>query len=112
MCGMMLARSIPALRDSILEQSRRHPGAALTNFGGWHSEPGILKSCGNAGQQLTGHIHAMIEEATARLYAEFAGSRPLTNWALDRLGEYQPARRFQRGPYTSRRDLVGRVLRG
>jgi hypothetical protein len=39
----------PSLRDSILEQARRHPGEALTNYGGWHSEYGRLEFCGAAG---------------------------------------------------------------
>jgi uncharacterized protein (TIGR02466 family) len=70
------------LRDTILEHARSHAGKELTNFGGWHSEPGILKFCGSAGERLTRHMHAMIEEATSRLYAEFARPPQPMSWIL------------------------------
>jgi uncharacterized protein (TIGR02466 family) len=71
------------LRASILEHATQHPGTMLTNVGGWHSGPGMLEFCGNAGQRLIRHMHEMIEEATFRLYAEF--SRPVqpVNWLLN-----------------------------
>jgi uncharacterized protein (TIGR02466 family) len=72
----------PALRDHILEHARRHSGYQRTNVGGWHSEPGMLEFCGGVGRQLIGHIHAMVDEATRRLYAEFARPPQMLNWIL------------------------------
>jgi hypothetical protein len=40
-------------------------------MGGWHSEPGLLGFCGDAGAQLIGRMDAIVKEATLRLYAEF-----------------------------------------
>jgi uncharacterized protein (TIGR02466 family) len=72
----------PSLQQSILDHARHHPGTQQTNIGGWHSEPGRLEFCGSAGQQLIGHMRAMTEQATRRLYAQYA--RPLDpfNWTL------------------------------
>jgi uncharacterized protein (TIGR02466 family) len=70
------------LRDRILEHARRHPGKALTNIGGWHSETGILEFCGSAGERLVRHMHEMTEEATRRLYAEYYRPPEPLNWIL------------------------------
>jgi uncharacterized protein (TIGR02466 family) len=72
----------PLLRASILAEASAKPGQTLTNVGGWHSPPGQLEFCGRAGERLIGHMGDMVEEATARLYAEF--SRPVqpVNWVL------------------------------
>jgi uncharacterized protein (TIGR02466 family) len=72
----------PVLRARILEHEKRHPGTALTNYGGWHSEYGRLEFCGDAGVRLIEHVHAMIEEATRRLYASFGQPASPTNWRL------------------------------
>ncbi len=69
-----------ALRDSILAQEQRDPGKALTNYGGWHSETGMLQFCGSAGERLIRHMHEMVEEATGRLYAEFAQAPQAARW--------------------------------
>ena len=82
------------LREAVLRHEREGPGAALTNVGGWHSEPGTLGFCGPAGEQLVQRILAATDEATARLYADF--DRPparlawsLTAWAnVNRRGDY------------------------
>jgi len=71
------------LKDSILEHARRNPGRELTNVGGWHSETGRLEFCGHAGERLIGHMRDMTEEATLRLYAEFAKPRASLNWTLN-----------------------------
>ena len=71
-----------SLRQSILDHARRHPGATLTNVGGWHSEPGMLEFCADAGQMLIGHMREMIEEATLRLFTEFSRSPRPVNWVL------------------------------
>jgi uncharacterized protein (TIGR02466 family) len=72
----------PALRDAILEYARYHPGLQRTNAGGWHSEPGLLEFCGEAGMRLVRHMHTMVEEATFRLYAEFSRQPQPLNWVL------------------------------
>lgn len=70
------------LREAILGYELQHPGEALTNFGGWHSETGRLHFCGSAGERLIRHMHEMVEEATHRLYREFSQPpRPL-EWSL------------------------------
>jgi uncharacterized protein (TIGR02466 family) len=71
-----------SLRESILDHAGRHPGTDLTNYGGWHSEYGTLEFCGDAGKRLIRHMHDMVEEATSRLYAEFAQKPRPTSWAL------------------------------
>jgi len=71
-----------SLRASILDQARRHPGAARTNMGGWHSEPGLLEFCGEAGTQLIRRMDTMVKEATARLYAEFGQAPQHATWSL------------------------------
>ncbi len=70
------------LRESILEHARRHPGEQLTNIGGWHSDTGTLALCGSAGQRLLRHMHEMTEEATRRLYAQFARPPERLGWTL------------------------------
>src|ERR1700751_3589491 len=70
------------LRDSILQHARRHPGTELTNVGGWHSEPGTLEFCGNAGQRLIRHMNEMVKEATLRLYAKFSRPPQPSSWTL------------------------------
>jgi len=82
------------LRTSILDHARRHPGAERTNMGGWHSEPGQLEFCGEAGAQLIGRMDSMVKEATLRLYAEFGRPPQRTSWTLsawanvNRRGDY------------------------
>jgi uncharacterized protein (TIGR02466 family) len=70
------------LRESILNQARLGPGSQLTNVGGWHSGPGLLEFCGRAGERLIQHMREMVEEATARLYAEFSRSAQRVDWVL------------------------------
>jgi hypothetical protein len=70
------------LRESILEQARRHPGDARTNVGGWHSEPGTLEFCGYAGTRLIRHMDEVVKEATHRLYAEFSRTPQPASWTL------------------------------
>lgn len=70
------------LRDSILAHEARHSGAALTNVGGWHSAPGTLEFCGEAGHRLLQHADAMVTEATLRLYAEFGRPPQPASWTL------------------------------
>jgi uncharacterized protein (TIGR02466 family) len=70
----------PSLRDAILGHRRQHPGRDLTNFGGWHSAPGTLEFCGDCGRRLVAHMREMIDEATARLFAEFGRAPQATNW--------------------------------
>jgi uncharacterized protein (TIGR02466 family) len=70
------------LRDCILDQARRHPGAARTNMGGWHSEPGLLEFCGEVGARLIDRMDAMVKEATLRLYAEFGHPPQRASWTL------------------------------
>lgn len=71
-----------ALRASILDQARRHPGSVRTNMGGWHSEPGLLEFCGEAGTRLIRRMDAMVKEATLRLYAEFGQAPQHATWSL------------------------------
>ncbi|HEX3862891.1 MAG TPA: TIGR02466 family protein [Stellaceae bacterium] len=70
----------PLLRDSILEYARQHPGRDRTNVGGWHSQPGTLEFCGDAGQRLVRHMRDMIEEATQRLFIEHSSPPPSLSW--------------------------------
>src|SRR5271154_3758237 len=70
------------LRESILEHAHNHPGKERTNIGGWHSETGVLEFCGSAGKRLIGRISAMTEEATRRLYAQFARPPERLEWIL------------------------------
>ncbi|HEY0185288.1 MAG TPA: TIGR02466 family protein [Rhodopila sp.] len=72
----------PQLRASIVEHARQHPGKEQTNIGGWHSETGTLKFCGSAGERLIRHMHEMTEEATRRLYAEYAMPPEPLSWIL------------------------------
>lgn len=71
-----------ALRDAILAHEGTHRGATLTNFGGWHSEPGTLGFCGAAGTRLIDWMRAMTDEATRRLHAEFGQAPPPLEWTL------------------------------
>src|SRR5215470_17145590 len=83
-----------SLRASILDQAQRHPGSVRTNMGGWHSEPGLLEFCGEAGAQLIGRMDALVKEATVRLYAEFGQAPQRATWSLsawanvNRRGDY------------------------
>ena len=83
-----------ALRTSILGHASQHPGAARTNMGGWHSAPGLLEFCGEAGTQLIRRMDAMVKEATARLHAEFGRPPQSATWTLsawaniNRTGDY------------------------
>lgn len=71
-----------ALRDAILAEAARTPGATLTNYGGWHSEPGVLRFCGAAGEQLIARMGKLTEEATLRLFAEFDRRPSPMDWSL------------------------------
>ena len=71
-----------ALRDAILAHERSHRGATLTNFGGWHSETGVLGFCGDAGARLVAWMGAMTNEATRRLFAEFEQPPQELDWVL------------------------------
>jgi uncharacterized protein (TIGR02466 family) len=71
-----------SLRESILDHASRHPGDERTNIGGWHSEVGGLRFCGAAGERLIGHMLAMTEEATRRLYAQYATPLEPLEWTL------------------------------
>ena len=72
----------PQLRDAILRHARHHAGTKLSNVGGWQSESGLLEFCGPAGERLVRHMYEMVEEATTRLYAEFARPRPSFGWTF------------------------------
>jgi uncharacterized protein (TIGR02466 family) len=71
-----------SLRDSILAHEQTHAGMVLTNVGGWHSETGRLEFCGAAGERLIGHMQAMTEEATRRLFAEHARPAEPMSWTI------------------------------
>jgi len=70
------------LRDRILAEAALAAGVAKTNVGGWHSEPGQLEFCGNAGRSLIRLMYEMADETTRRVLAEQAQPpRPL-RWTL------------------------------
>lgn len=70
------------LRESILDHAGAHPGANLTSVGGWHSDPGMLEFCADAGRELIRHMSEMVEEATRRLFADFSRPARPVNWIL------------------------------
>ena len=70
------------LRASILDQEREHPGKALSNYGGWHSETGALEFCGDAGRRLIDYTQRVIEEATRRLYSGFGRAAAPLSWKI------------------------------
>ncbi len=97
----------PALRASILDHARHHPGTAQTNIGGWHSPTGTLEFCGPAGQRLLRHMHAMVEEATLRLYAEYERPPEPLSWILSAWANVN-----QRGDYNNMHTHPGATWSG
>jgi len=83
-----------SLRDVILAHEQTHPSAELSNVGGWHSQSGRLEFCGPAGARLVQHMQEMTEEATRRLYAQYARPADSVSWTLsawaniNRSGDY------------------------
>src|SRR5690349_16208756 len=71
-----------SLRERILAHRDKNPGVAKSNHGGWHSETGHLEFCGDAGQQLIGHMVEMAHEATDRLQTELGHERQRLEWRL------------------------------
>ena len=71
-----------ALRDSILRHAAAVPGEAHSNVGGWHSAPGGLEFCGDAGARLIRHMGEMTEEATFRLYSQYGRTPDALDWSL------------------------------
>lgn len=82
------------LREAVLAEALRAPGVAQTNVGGWHSAPGTLEFCGEAGQALVRRMVEMTQEATLRLYAGFNEPPEQLGWSLsawanvNRRGDY------------------------
>lgn len=70
------------LRDVILAREQTHPSTELSNVGGWHSQAGRLEFCGPAGARLVQHMQEMTEEATRRLYAQYARPADPVSWTL------------------------------
>ena len=70
------------LRSRILAFSESNPGVSKTNVGGWHSESGLLEFCGAAGGELVRRIHAICNEATARLLREYGHKPQEFRWTL------------------------------
>jgi len=71
-----------ALRESILAHEGVSEGRARSNAGGWHSEPGQLEFCGEAGRTLVRHMYGMADEATRRVLAEIGQSTRPLRWSL------------------------------
>ena len=71
------------LRPLILAQAARAPTVAKTNIGGWHSAYGKLEFCGEAGETLVRHMHAMADEATARVLKDYGHAPRTFDWRLD-----------------------------
>jgi len=70
------------LRARILDFQRQAPGVAKTNVGGWHSDVGHLEFCGAAGAAMVERIHALGNEATARVLAEYGQAPRQFQWSL------------------------------
>jgi uncharacterized protein (TIGR02466 family) len=82
------------LRDAILANQQAHPSAEFSNVGGWHSKSGRLEFCGAAGARLVQHMQDMTEEATRRLFDQYAHPTEHVSWTLsawanvNRTGDY------------------------
>jgi len=98
------------LSEYILDHQRRHPGAALTNFGGWHSATGRLEFCAGAGQTLIQHMGETVER---RRFASMPVRvlSPAAELDPERLGKNQPKGRLQPDAHASRCDMVKGLLR-
>lgn len=70
------------LRARILEERETTQSVAKTNVGGWHSSYGRLEFCGPAGATLVERMHAMGEEATARVLKEYGHAPVKFEWTL------------------------------
>ena len=70
------------LRTRILAHEKTTSGAAATNVGGWHSEPGQLEFCGEAGRRLVRHMYEMADEATRRVLDDCKLPSRKMRWTL------------------------------
>ena len=70
------------LREHILAHAEAHRGLSKTNIGGWHSEPGRLEFCGEAGRKLISCMYEMADEATRRVLAEHQQPPRAMRWTL------------------------------
>ena len=70
------------LRPRILEHASRSAGLEKSNAGGWHSEPGQLEFCGDAGRRLVRHMYEMADEATRRTVAELPSPPSMSRWTF------------------------------
>jgi uncharacterized protein (TIGR02466 family) len=70
------------LRPRILEHASRSVGLQKSNAGGWHSGPGQLEFCGDAGRRLVRHMYEMADEATRRTIAEIPSPPSISRWTF------------------------------
>ncbi len=70
------------LRDGILAHEAQSEGRARSNAGGWHSEPGQLEFCGEAGRTLVRHMYALGDDATRRVLVELGQPPRPVRWSL------------------------------
>ena len=70
------------LSQRILAHAAKTEGRSRSNAGGWHSEPGQLEFCGEAGRMLVRHSYAMADEATRRVLAEIGQPLRPVRWSL------------------------------
>jgi len=70
------------LRERILAYETQSPGERKTNVGGWHSDPGQLEFCGDAGRQLIRRMYEMGDEATRRTLSDCGQPMRSMRWTL------------------------------
>jgi uncharacterized protein (TIGR02466 family) len=70
------------LSQRIFAHAAATEGRSRSNAGGWHSEPGQLEFCGEAGRTLMRHGYAMADEATRRVLAELGQPLRPVRWSL------------------------------
>ena len=70
------------LKPRIFAHVATTEGRSRSNAGGWHSEPGQLEFCGDAGRKLVRHGYTMADEATRRVLAELGQPPQLVRWSL------------------------------
>lgn len=71
-----------SLAPLILAKAAAAAGVAKTNVGGWHSEPGDLAFCGEAGRRLVKRMYEMADHATRRVMAESGQLFRPVRWTL------------------------------